>query len=59
AMLTPPGDVAALAAALARLARSPALRANLAAAGRRAAAPFAWPAIARRHSQLYGTFATR
>ncbi|MEI7644941.1 MAG: glycosyltransferase, partial [Chloroflexales bacterium] len=57
ALLTPPGDSAALAAALARLAASPALRAKLATAGRRAAAAFAWPAIARRHIQLYTAFA--
>jgi glycosyltransferase involved in cell wall biosynthesis len=59
ALMIPPGDSAALAAALARLAASPELRAALAAAGPRAAAPFAWPAIARRHTQLYASFAVR
>ena len=58
-ILTPPGDTAAVTAALARLAASPSLRADLAAAGRRAAAPFAWPEIARRHVQFYTTFAVR
>ncbi|MBX0326796.1 glycosyltransferase family 4 protein [Oscillochloris sp. ZM17-4] len=54
AMLTPPGDCAALAESLARIAASPDLRADLAAAGRAAAAPFGWPQIARQHAMLYG-----
>ncbi len=59
ALLAPPGDAAALGATLARLAAAPSLRAELAAAGRRAAAPFAWSEIARRHAQIYGAFAGR
>jgi glycosyltransferase involved in cell wall biosynthesis len=59
ALLIPPDDSAALAAALTRLASAPSLRASLAAAGRLAAAPFAWPEIARRHAQLYALFAVR
>ncbi len=58
-VLTPPGDTTALTVALARLAASSTLRADLAAAGRRATAPFAWPEIARRHAQFYTTFAVR
>jgi glycosyltransferase involved in cell wall biosynthesis len=57
ALLVPPGDTAALAAALARLADSLDLRAALSSAGRAAAAPFGWPQIARQHAQIYSSFA--
>ncbi len=52
-LLTPPGDSAALAAALQRLAADAGLRARLGSAGQAAAAPFAWPAIAQQHAHLY------
>ncbi len=55
AELVPPGDAAALHAALGRLLAEPGRRAELAAASRAAAAgPYAWDAIARRHLALYG-----
>ncbi|MEI8165466.1 MAG: glycosyltransferase [Chloroflexales bacterium] len=53
ALLVPPDDPLALAAALARLAAEPTLGAALAAAGRRLAARFAWASIAAQHEQLY------
>jgi glycosyltransferase involved in cell wall biosynthesis len=54
AELVPPGDVAALHAALGRLLAEPGRRAELAAASRAAAAgPYAWEGIARRHLDLY------
>lgn len=54
AELVPPGDPAALHAALVRLLADPAARERLAAAARAAAAgPYAWDAIAARHLALY------
>ncbi len=47
AVVVPTGDPVALAAALARLAADPDRRGELAAAGRRRAAEFSWPAAAR------------
>jgi glycosyltransferase involved in cell wall biosynthesis len=54
ARLVPPGDTAALAAALAELATDEPARAALAAAAARAAAgPFSWDEAARRTTDLY------
>jgi glycosyltransferase involved in cell wall biosynthesis len=54
ARLVPPGDTAALAAALAELAADEGARAELAAAATRAAAgPFSWDEAARRTIDLY------
>jgi glycosyltransferase involved in cell wall biosynthesis len=54
ARLVPPGDVAALAAALSELVADEASRAELAAAAARAAAgPFSWDEAARRTLDLY------
>jgi len=54
AELVPPGDPAALHAALGRLLAEPERRAQLAAAARAAArGPYAWDAIAERHLALY------
>jgi len=56
AQLVPPGDPAALHAALARLLADPAARERLAAAARAAAeGPYSWDAIAERHLALYRT----
>jgi glycosyltransferase involved in cell wall biosynthesis len=52
-LLVPPGDSAALAAALARLADDPALRARLAAGGQVLADALSWPRIAEAHRTLY------
>jgi glycosyltransferase involved in cell wall biosynthesis len=53
-LLTPPGDAAALAAAIGALAADSTRRAELGQAGRRAVtAQFAWPAIARRLEATY------
>mgnify|MGYP001119809780 CR=1 FL=1 len=52
-LLTPPGDPDALAGAIARLARDPALAERLSAGGAALAAQFSWEAIARRHEELY------
>lgn len=58
AELVPPGDAAALHAALARLLADPAARERLRAAARAAAAgPYAWDAIAARHLELYRALA--
>lgn len=53
AALVPPGDVHALAHALADLGADAAARARYAAAGQTLAERFAWPAIAAQHEQLY------
>ncbi len=53
-LLTPAGDAAALAGAIARLASDPALRARLSAGGAALAAQFSWEEIARRHEEVYG-----
>ncbi|MCS6880153.1 MAG: glycosyltransferase [Oscillochloridaceae bacterium] len=53
ALLAPPDDPAALAAAMAALAADAAARARLAAAGRALAARFSWSAIAVQHEALY------
>lgn len=53
ALLVPPGDAAALAEAIARLAGDAALRARLGAAGRALAAQFSWDAIAEQHEAVY------
>lgn len=55
AVLVPPGDRAALLAALERLATDGALRATLAAAGPPLAARFSWEMIAAQHEALYNT----
>jgi glycosyltransferase involved in cell wall biosynthesis len=52
-LLIPPGDVQALAGAIARVAQDLKLREHLAAGGRTLARQFAWPAIAERHEALY------
>lgn len=53
-LLVPPGDVDALAEALGRLVRSPALRAELGrAARRRLEDNFSWTAVARQYAKLY------
>jgi glycosyltransferase involved in cell wall biosynthesis len=53
-LLVPPGDAAALAEALARVARDPALAARLGEAGRRRLRErFTWEAITRRWEELY------
>jgi glycosyltransferase-like protein len=57
ALLAPPGDAAALAAAMRRLAADPALRARLAAAGPRVARRFRWERVARRHLAVYARLA--
>jgi glycosyltransferase involved in cell wall biosynthesis len=58
AELVPPGDPAALRAALRRLLADPAARERLAAGARRAAEErYGWDAIARRHLELYARLA--
>ena len=52
-LLVPPGDVDALAEALARLRDDPSLRRDLQTAGRERAQRYAWPAIARRQADFY------
>ena len=52
-LLAPPGDAAALGAAILDLAGDPARRAALGDSGRQAATAFAWPSIAAHHHQLY------
>jgi len=53
ALLVPPGDPVALAAALGRLAADPALRRRLAAGGRPLIDRFTWAASARTHQEIY------
>jgi glycosyltransferase-like protein len=57
ALLVPPGDSAALAAALGRLARDPALRRRLADGGRPLVDRFTWAASAAAHREIYGSAA--
>jgi glycogen(starch) synthase len=52
-LLVPPEDVAALAAALDRLAADPGLRARLSAGARARAAEYAWPRLAARVAAVY------
>jgi phosphatidylinositol alpha-mannosyltransferase len=53
AVLLPPGDVPALARAIAGLAQDPARRAALAERGRKRAHEFAWPRITERIERVY------
>ena len=53
ALLVPPGDPAALAAALSRLAGDPSLRRQLAAGGRPLVDHFTWASSARAHQEIY------
>jgi glycosyltransferase involved in cell wall biosynthesis len=53
ALLTAPGDAAALADAIGRLSRDAPLRAALGASGRTVAQRFDWTVIAARHVELY------
>jgi phosphatidylinositol alpha-mannosyltransferase len=52
-VVAPPGDTAALAAALARLVNDGEARARFAAAGRLRAAEFAWPRVTDQIESLY------
>jgi glycogen synthase len=52
-VLVPPGDPAALAAVLRRIATDDALRERLGAAGLRRVEDFTWPAIAQAYRQIY------
>jgi len=54
ALLVPVGDGEALGAALARLARSPASRAELRAGGQHVAAEYTWDRAATAHERVYG-----
>ncbi|HYH51263.1 MAG TPA: glycosyltransferase, partial [Acidimicrobiia bacterium] len=53
ALLVPPGDAAALAGALGRLAADPVLRRRLAAGGQPLVEQFTWAASARTHREIY------
>lgn len=59
ALLVPPGDEAALAAAMGSLIDDAALRARLGAAGIRVAARFTWAASASRHRAVYAGIGSR
>lgn len=59
ALLVPPGDAAALAGAMRRLAADPGLRARLASNGPRVARRFTWEKVARRHLDIYARLAAR
>ena len=52
-LLVPPGDPAALAAAISRVLADPAAAAGLSAAARRTAAAYAWPDLARKVLEVY------
>jgi glycogen(starch) synthase len=52
-LLVPPGDVAALAAALDRLVADPGLRATLATGARQRSQDYSWPSLAARVGDLY------
>jgi Glycosyltransferase len=58
-LLTPAGDAAALADAIALLASDPTLRARLSAGGAALAAQFSWEEIARRHEEVYAEVVER
>ena len=57
AILTAPGDAAALADAVGQLARSPALRQSMSTAARQRAEELAWPKVAERTLAVYRSFA--
>jgi glycosyltransferase involved in cell wall biosynthesis len=59
ALLVPPGDAAALRAAVHRVVADPALRADLSARGRARAAAFSWERSARAHLAAYREAAAR
>jgi glycogen(starch) synthase len=52
-LLVPPGDAAALAAAITRVLAEPGTAARLGAAARRSAGRYAWPALARQVAAVY------
>lgn len=52
-MLVPPGEPAALAAAISQLAEDSELRKRLGLAGKHVASALSWPSIAEQHEQLY------
>ena len=57
ALLAPPGDAGALAAAIVALARDESLRERLRRAGRQTAAAHSWAAVARAHERAYAEMA--
>jgi glycogen(starch) synthase len=52
-LLVPPGDPAALAAAISRVLTEPGTAARLAAAARQTAQRYTWPALARQVAEVY------
>ena len=52
-LLVPPGDAAALAAAITRVLTEPGTAARLSAAARRTAGRYAWPSLARQVATVY------
>jgi phenylacetate-CoA ligase len=52
-LLVPPGDAAALAAAISRILAEPGTAARLAAAARHTAQQYTWPALARQVAGVY------